>query len=100
MAYPHMFYHFLFESFLFGANAWELEPPTRRLRGKTFRPRCSYYGGTSLCAAIGTQPFPTSTNYRQVAFVAPSCSKLLRLVTTLLPEKFSPLGSRLDRTSG
>jgi len=46
MAYPHMFYHFLFESFLFGANAWDLEPPTRRSRGKTFRPRCSFYGGT------------------------------------------------------
>ena len=47
MAYPCMFYHFLFESFLFVANAWDLEPPTRGSRGKTFRPRCcSYYGGT------------------------------------------------------
>jgi hypothetical protein len=34
----------------------------------------------------------------QVAFVAPSCSKGLRLVTALLPEK-SPIGAGQSRTS-
>src|SRR5215212_4199 len=28
----------------------------------------------------------------QVAFVAPSCSKMLRVVTSLLPEKSPPIG--------
>src|SRR5215212_2010038 len=35
----------------------------------------------------------------QVAFVAPLCIKALRLVTLQLPEKFSPIGPGLDRTS-
>jgi hypothetical protein len=34
-----------------------------------------------------------------VAFVAPLCIKGLRLVTLQLPENFSPIGLRLDRTS-
>src|SRR5215218_6428598 len=37
---------------------------------------------------------PRSKRPYQVAFVAPSCSKALRLATLQLPEKFSPIGPR------
>src|SRR5215203_5080396 len=54
--------------------------------------------------APGTRERPAGTVPRskrpdQVAFVAPSCSKVLRLATTRLPEKSTPIGPGKSRTS-
>jgi hypothetical protein len=45
------------------------------------------------CTTLG------SKHHNLVAVVAPMCIKELRLVTIQLPEKFSPIGAGINRTS-
>src|SRR5215204_4138845 len=81
-----------------------LLPLFTRLRGKNGNSRKFEVASIPPRPAPGTREWhggasSGSERLDLVAFVAPSCSKGLRLVTAQLPEKYPPIGPGLNRTS-